>query len=515
MSNQLSQRQIFEKLRLWRNDLAKRKKIEPFMIFPNDTLKKTAEDLPEKIEDLYGIKGWGATKISRYGKKVLEIINNEEKQEARKEVVSVRNFLGLINRKLAEMQEVKVQGEITESSTRERYAFFTLKDTDMEEYVVNCFAGWDIFEDVKDLIEEGFEVVVSGFPRVYKNGRLSLQVENIEAIGEGALKRAFEALKKKLQAKGLFDQDRKKQIPEFIKKIGLITSGKSAAIRDFRKNLGEHGFQVFLKDVSVEGDRAVDEITSAIKQFNRERPDMDVLVLVRGGGSLESLKAFNSEKLANTIAESSLPVITGVGHERDVSIADFVADKSLSTPTSVANFLDKNHKALIDGLEISVLNLIQGMKVFFKARYKNQEKISYNLFQVFAHFLDKYRFSVSTLNQSLFNGFRDIFDKYKNIEKVFIKSFNIFEKRLTITNHKLSSLLNKLLISFQDVDKEFKKRLALSANSLKDLSPLEVLKRGYSITYKNNNPIKNIKEIKKGDKIKTKLYKGEINSEVK
>ncbi|HKL17049.1 MAG TPA: exodeoxyribonuclease VII large subunit [Patescibacteria group bacterium] len=515
MKNDFSSKQIFEKLRLWRNDLAKKKRIEPFMIFPNETLKRTSSQKPEKIEDLYGIKGWGPTKISRYGKKVLKIIQAEDDFDPEKEIISVKSFLGLINRNLAQMKEVRIKGEISDTSVRERYAFFNLKDTDMEDYGINCFAGWDVLDNVRSLIEEGFEVVVSGFPRVYKNGKLSLQVENIEAVGEGALKRAFEALKKKLKSKGYFDIERKKPIPKLIKKIGLITSGKSAAIKDFKKNLGQYGFKVFLKDVSVEGDRSIDEISQAINTVNQDRPDLDILVLIRGGGSLESLKAFNSEKVAQSIAGSSLPVITGIGHERDESIADFVADKALSTPTSVANFLDQNHKKLVNNLDNNVFSLTQNMKVFFSVRQKGQDRIKDDLFRSFSHFLDRYSFSISHLTQNLFNGFRDILQKFQNIEKGFVNSFNLYQNKINKTIHHLSFASNNLINYFKNIEQEFKKRLIVSSSSLNDLNPLAVLKRGYSITYKNKKPIKNINQIKKGDKIKTRFHKGEIDSEVK
>ncbi len=515
MKNNLSDKQIFEKLRLWRNDLAKKKHIKPFMIFPNDTLERTAKARPEKIEDLYGIKGWGPTKISRYGEKILKVIKNKKVNDLKKEVVSVKVFLGLMNRKLAEMSQVKVQGEISDPSLRERYAFFSLKDTDMEDYLVNCFLGWDTFKELKDLIEEGFEVIISGFPRIYKNGKLSLQVENIKPVGQGALKRAFEALKKKLKEKGYFAPERKKEIPAFVQNIGLITSSKSAAIKDFKQNLGNHGFNVFLKDVSVEGENAIGDIVSAIDYFNKEKPDLDLLILIRGGGSLESLKAFNSEKVAQSIIRSGLPVVTGVGHERDKTIAGFVSDKMLSTPTAVANFLDENHQKLKDVLESNIFNLNQNMKVFLKTRQKHQIKLSDNLFQVFSHFLDRYSFSLSHFTEKLFNGLRSVFQKFQGLENQFINSFNVYEKRINQKKHKLDFSFNKLTNSFKDISQEFKKQLMVNSNNLNNSNPLSILKRGYSITYKNKKPVKDVKQVKKGDLINTKLYKGEIKSKVK
>ncbi|HPP67360.1 MAG TPA: exodeoxyribonuclease VII large subunit, partial [bacterium] len=275
-------------------------------------------------------------------------------EQPEKQYLSVTEFLDTVNLNLSKIQ-CRVLGEISDINARDRYGFFTLKESDpiSETAVVECFIGWKSFETYKHLLQDGMQVIISGFPGIYKkSGRFRIEVFKIEPFGEGALKQAFEALKKKLEEKGYFAPEHKKPVPDIIQKIGLITSFSGAAIKDFLKNLGHYGFEIYHLDVFVEGDYAEDTIISAIKWFNRKMPGIDVIVLIRGGGSLESLKAFNSEGIADAIFDSRLPVITGIGHEKDISIADFVADKSFSTPTAVASFIRTQREQLIMRLNL-------------------------------------------------------------------------------------------------------------------------------------------------------------------
>jgi exodeoxyribonuclease VII large subunit len=185
------------------------------------------------------------------------------------------------------------------------------------------------------------EVIVEGTPSIYiPNGRFNFGVNTIELVGEGALKMAYDKLKKKLDSEGLFDIERKKLIPELPERIGLITSETGAVIHDFLTNIGKYGFKIKFFNSRVEGQLAIKDLLSAIEYF--EDKDIDVLVIIRGGGSLESLQAFNNEVLIRKIADFEKPVICGIGHDKDVPLCALVADLLVSTPTAVTTVLNRS-----------------------------------------------------------------------------------------------------------------------------------------------------------------------------
>ncbi len=254
------------------------------------------------------------------------------------QAISVHEFLEQVNTLLS-VQRVLVQGEITRVDRRAGYTFFTLKDT-QQEAILSCFA-WEYRLSLTSFhLKEGQEIQVFGFPEIYiRSGRFNFHVEQILLLGEGALQKAFEALKKQLEQLGFFASERKKPLPRFVKNIGLITSEAGDAVKDFLTHLGQHDFELSFFNVKVEGIYAIEEIVKALRYFNEQPEPSEVLVLIRGGGSLESLQAFNSEAVARAIFASKIPVLTGIGHEKDFTIADFVADARASTPTHAGRIL--------------------------------------------------------------------------------------------------------------------------------------------------------------------------------
>lgn len=266
---------------------------------------------------------------------------------------SVSQFVEFLNVALSTAvfpEGVAVEGEVVEyRMSQQKWIWFKLKD---ESSTVECFATvWQL----RTPLEDGMKVRVHGVPKVHpKSGKFSVTVDRVELMGEGALRRAFELLKKKLEAEGLFDVARKRQIPRFPERVGLIASKESAAYGDFMRILGNRwgGLTVKLADVSVQGRDAVSEITDAFRWFNAHPGEVDVLVLTRGGGSLEDLQAFNSEDVARAVFSSAIPVVVGVGHERDESLADYAADVRASTPTNAAELVAPDRRemlALVDG----------------------------------------------------------------------------------------------------------------------------------------------------------------------
>jgi exodeoxyribonuclease VII large subunit len=193
-----------------------------------------------------------------------------------------------------------------------------------------------------DTLDDGLVVVAHGLPSVFpKSGRFSFKVKNLKLDGEGSMRRAYERLKAKLEAEGVFAQERKRALPAFPERIGLIASRESAAYTDFLRVVRERwpGARVSSAHVQVQGESAVDDIVGAFRWFNQHADDYDALVLTRGGGSMEDLQAFNAEPVVRAVFASRLPVICAVGHERDVTLADYAADVRAATPTHAAEVL--------------------------------------------------------------------------------------------------------------------------------------------------------------------------------
>ena len=190
-------------------------------------------------------------------------------------------------------------------------------------------------------LEAGMEVIISGHPQVYpENGKFSIIVDTIELVGEGALKKAYDALQKKLAAEGLFDVSRKRKIPELVHRIGVITSSEGAVLSDFRNNLGKFGFKISLANSRVEGQAALKDLHAAFQVMKKQ--NIQVLVVIRGGGSLESLQAFNNEMLVREVVNFPVPVIAGIGHDKDVPLFALAADCMTSTPTAAAHVLNQS-----------------------------------------------------------------------------------------------------------------------------------------------------------------------------
>lgn len=232
---------------------------------------------------------------------------------------------------------VSVTGEISNLKFHDSgHVYFSLKD---ESSRINCFIASDNLMTLGCMPGEGMEVVIGGYIYLYmRGGSYSLNVRTMEESGQGELAAAFEKLKRKLEAEGLFDKERKREIPLFPGKIALVTSPTGAAVRDMIKIItGKNDFvDILICPVLVQGPNAAGEIAAAIDDLNKNHPDVDVIIAGRGGGSMEELWAFNEEIVARSIYASHIPVISAVGHEIDFTISDFVADMRAETPTAAA-----------------------------------------------------------------------------------------------------------------------------------------------------------------------------------
>src|SRR4030042_1566728 len=275
-------------------------------------------------------------------------------------IFSVSEFIALLNIGL-KSSKAKIIGEVGEAKAGPTgHVYFTLKD-EKDQSTMNCIIWKSRYGLYGIKLQEGMKIMASGYPEIYPlSGRLSVLAETIELAGEGELKKQYDESKKKLEREGVFAVERKRLIPRYPQKIGVITSNQGAVIADFLNNIGKFGFKIKMIDSRVEGQEAVRDLLSSIKTFRKK--DIDVLVIIRGGGSLESLMSFNNGLLAREVANFPVPVIAGIGHDKAEPLVALAADVSESTPTAIANLLNESwEEALLrlGGYERGILGYLE------------------------------------------------------------------------------------------------------------------------------------------------------------
>lgn len=267
---------------------------------------------------------------------------------------SVSQFIEVCNQSLDyALHDVIIEGEVASFKVNQgKWVFFDLKEEDSS---VNCFM---VISQLKTAITDGMKIRVKATPKLTRWGKFSLTVKQVMPVGEGSIKKSFELLKKKLAAEGLFDPAKKRPIPQGLSKIGVISSTNAAGYIDFLKILDNRwgGMHIQTINTQVQGMAAPEQIIRALEYFN-QRAEVEAIIIVRGGGSADDLSAFNDEDLARAIAASRLPVMTGIGHEVDESLADLAADVRASTPSNAAERLTLDRHDVIRRLQTTLQSL--------------------------------------------------------------------------------------------------------------------------------------------------------------
>lgn len=370
------------------------------------------------------------------------------------------------------LSNVFVIGEISNfvDHYRSGHLYMSIKDNQSVISAV-MFAG--NASRLKFKPENGMSVIIRGRVSIYeRDGRYQLYIDDMQPDGVGALAIAFEQMKEKLSKAGLFDVEHKMRIPEIPEKIGVISSPTGAAVQDVLNVLNRRFpvAEIVFAGVQVQGDNAAPTIIDAIKKLNKT--DVDVIIIARGGGSAEDLWPFNDEKLAYAIYDSQIPIISGVGHETDFTICDFVADLRAPTPSAAA--------------ELAVPDIREQ------------------------------KYYMSTLRSDLDNAIENhIKEKQYNLEQL-TKSTVLKNPEKIIENCELylDSLITKINMNFKDIFTKNSSDFAMLCSKLESLSPLKVLARGYSITKKDNNVIINSKDLSVGDSILIQFADGNAKAKI-
>ncbi len=396
---------------------------------------------------------------------------NIEFTETKQPIITVSQLNNLARQVLEDSFDMAwVEGEISNFiRASSGHSYFTLKDQNAQ---VRCamFKHRNMALSFKP--ENGLHVIVRAKVSLYEGrGDFQLIVDQMEEAGDGVLQRAFEALKKRLSEEGLFAEDHKVPIPALPKCIGIITSPTGAAVKDILTTLRRRfpAIPVIIYPTLVQGAEAASQIVNAIKNANHHK-QCDVLILSRGGGSLEDLWPFNEEIVARAIYSCDIPIVSGVGHEIDITIADFVADKRAATPTAAAELVTPHQEEWINEFDYFYHRLIEKMEQQIKHLY--------------------------LIIDSLRKQLRHPGDRLRE----YAQSLDHFE-------HRLRSAINNKIQNCQQY-------LQSLSRALNNISPLNTLSRGYSITQKGNKIITTTQSVAIGDSISVRLHSGKLDCNI-
>ncbi|WNB93591.1 exodeoxyribonuclease VII large subunit [Bacillus sp. NEB1478] len=417
------------------------------------------------------------------------------------------------------LQEVWVKGELSNVKMHSRgHLYFTLKDEQSRVSAV-MFAGNNRYLNFQP--EEGMKVLIQGSFSVYEpQGQYQLYAKTMQQDGIGNLFLAYEALKNKLEIEGLFDVSRKGQLPKFPVRIGVITSPTGAAVRDIFTTIKRRFplASITLFPVLVQGPGAAPSIVKAIGQANKVNK-ADLLIVGRGGGSIEELWAFNEEIVARAIANSNLPVISAVGHETDFTIADFVADLRAPTPTAAAELAVPHLDELGDRLQHRKVRLKRVMEEYYSGQQQNLMRLQKSY--AFKYPTQLIRQKEQELDRSI--------DKLKKTVAGFVGEHQKYllqtERHLALfspagqlqkASEKVESLHKGLIKESNRYLKQHQTNFSHKISRLSSLNPLAIMERGYSLTYKKGKTelVKSIKQVKTGEALTIKLKDGQIDCHI-
>lgn len=421
----------------------------------------------------------------------IEELETTEEQDVKVYSVSeLNNYIkGLLENTIS---EIWIKAEISNFKAHTSgHFYFSLKD---EKAQVNAVMFRGVNSKLKFRPEDGMEVIVRGRISVYEpRGTYQVYCESMEPVGAGALQVAFEQLKAKLQSEGLFDPRKKRAIPAFPRHLAIVTSPTGAAIRDMLNVLSRRfrGLPVTIIPTKVQGNEAPTEIVEAIRRAQLLK-DVDVVIVGRGGGSIEDLWAFNDERVARAVAGCRVPVISGVGHEVDFTICDFVADLRAPTPSAAAELVVKNTGDLLLRVDTFKRNLVSYLRKAHMMRIQTVEGLSKRL-------VDPQRY------------LQDVSIRIDDIIARLGASIGfICKDRL----HRADKARSHLDLRMQGLLKERERSWARLSGVLDALSPLAVVARGYSLVKRGEEIIKDASALKKEDVLEIKFARGSARAKV-
>ncbi len=417
-----------------------------------------------------------------------------------------------------EYSDIWVEGEISNFRAHDSgHLYFTLKDQDSQIRAV-------MFRSQARLLrfrpEDGMQVVLRGRVTIYEGrGELQLSAEYLEPKGTGALQIAFEQLKAKLEAEGLFEAARKKPIPALPRRIGIVTSPQAAALRDILNILRRrhHSVNVLIYPAQVQGEAAAAEVSAGVKYFNRPGR-VDVIVVARGGGSAEDLAAFNHEGLARTVAGSQIPIISAVGHETDFTIIDFVADLRAPTPSAAAELVIRSRQEIEDQAEGLRKRLVRAVQYrLLMAKQSLTEAAQHGAFVRMRDGINQRQQKVDDLTFRLEKAERRLIEQGRRRWEHASAAVRHYDARRVLAGirQNLASHTATMAGAMRISLLRQRARVSQLQNQLKALSPVAVLERGYALVFDSSGKLlKSASQVETGDEISARLARGTLTARV-
>lgn len=444
----------------------------------------------------------------------FDATNRERTEADEPQILSVSDLNRAIRGQLENnFRLVWVKGEISNFKAHSSgHFYFSLKDSKAQVNAV-MFRGFN--QNLRFRPESGMEVLVRGKITVYEpRGTYQIFCEQMEPVGAGALQLAFEQLKEKLKSEGLFDESRKRPIPSLPKHVAVVTSPTGAAIKDILNVLGRRfkGLQVTVVPALVQGDAAPASIIDGIRKAQMLK-DVDVMIVGRGGGSIEDLWGFNDEGVARAIATSRIPVISAVGHEIDFTIADFVADLRAPTPSAAAELVCRNAMELMEKIQTLKAGLWRVWNHTFSTKKTATKHLSERLVDP-KRKLQDLMLRCDELTQRLDRAWQRRLERWTNQVKVALSKLPSPKERILRLHQQVRVHLSELEGEVRRQVELKRSRLSRLASVLDSLSPLNVLDRGYSIVRRDSTVMKSAKDLKPGDELEVILCKGVAKTKV-
>jgi exodeoxyribonuclease VII large subunit len=418
-----------------------------------------------------------------------------------------------------EYSDAWVEGEISNFRAPDSgHLYFTLKDGNAQIKVV-------MFSSKAKLLRfrpaDGMQVVVRGRVTIYEDrGELQIAAEYLEPKGAGGLQVAFEQLKAKLEAEGLFAAERKKAIPTLPSRIGIVTSPQAAALRDILNILQRrhHSVSTVIYPAQVQGDLAATEVASGIRYFNQSR-SVEVIIVGRGGGSAEDLSAFNNEGLARAVAASEIPVISAVGHETDFTIVDFVADLRAPTPSAAAELVIRSRVEVENQAEAVRERLVRAMeRKLLEARNALMERAQDGAFARMMDLIRQRQQKADDLTFRLERGERNALELMRRRWELVAAAVRHYDLRRVLAGIRgeLEAGTAAVAAAMRNQLLQNKVRVERMARALDMLSPLAILERGYALVFDAAGQlVKDAGQVRVGEEISARLARGEIRSTVR
>ena len=412
-----------------------------------------------------------------------------------------------------------VEGEISNFKAHDSgHLYFTLKDQNSQIRAV-------MFRSQARLLrfrpENGMQVVLRGRVTIYEDrGELQISAEYLEPKGAGALQVAFEQLKAKLEAEGLFDSARKKAIPTLPRRIGIVTSPQAAALRDILNILlrRHHTASILIFPAQVQGEAASVEVSAGVRYFNKAR-SVDVIIVARGGGSAEDLAAFNNEALARIVAASEIPVISAVGHETDFTIIDFVADLRAPTPSAAAELVIRSRQEVEEQAEGLRQRLLRAVRYrLLMGRQALTELAQHGAFARMVDVINRRQQKLDELKNRLERGERQILEQDRRRVETAAAAIRHYDVRrmLSSVHKELDARVAGMLAAARTILLRRRGELNQLSGQLEALSPLAILDRGYALVFDSSGVLlKDANQVKAGDEISARLAKGSLTATVK